>query len=53
MVTNNFEQQQTVFFGLSTDVKPKAENGSCFIELDDSKIFFYDGDSGQWIEWGE
>ena len=53
MVTNNIEQQQTVFFGLSVDAKPKAENGSVFIELDDSKIFFYDGAGGRWIEWGE
>ena len=51
MVTNNMEQRQTVFFGLSTDEKPAAENGSCFLELDDGKIFFYDGGSGQWIEW--
>ena len=48
MVTNNIEHKQTTFYGLSTDVKPKAENGSCFIEIDTGAAYFYDGDSAQW-----
>ena len=51
MVTSEREAQQTVFFGLSTDTKPKAENGSCFIEMDTGKLCFYDADGAQWTEW--
>ena len=51
MVSNEREQQQTTFFGLSTDTKPVAENGSCYIEMDSSKIYFYDAEGAQWTEW--
>lgn len=43
------------FFGLSTDTKPTGAdvaNGSAFIELDAGKLYFYDADGAQWLEWG-
>lgn len=44
-----------VYFGLSTDTKPvHAANGSCFVEMDTGKIYFFNaaGTVGsQWIEW--
>lgn len=41
------------FFGLSTDSKPTdCGNGSAFIEMDASAIWFYDAASGDWLEWG-
>lgn len=45
----------STLFGLSTDTKPTGAavaNGSCFLELDSSKIYFYDADNAQWREWG-
>ena len=38
--------------GLSTDEKPteKIGNGSTFIEIDTSKIFFFDAESNEWVE---
>ena len=43
-----------VHIGLSTDVdKPKdPANGECLIQMDTSKILFYDADGEQWLEWG-
>lgn len=41
--------------GLSTDSKPVTEdvgNGSSFIAMDTSKVFFYDEANSQWREWG-
>lgn len=41
--------------GLSTDSKPVTEdvgNGSSFIEIDTSKVYFYDEANSQWREWG-
>ena len=43
------------YFGLSTDTKPTGDtvaNGSCFLEMDTSKIYFYDADGAEWQEWG-
>lgn len=41
------------FFGLSTDSKPTdCGNGSAFIEMDASAIYFFDAASGDWLEWG-
>lgn len=41
------------FRGLSTDTKPSScGNGSVFIEMDTSTIYFYDATSGDWLEWG-
>lgn len=41
------------FRGLSTDDKPINENvgnGSSFIEMDTGKIFFFDEDGQEWVE---
>ena len=52
MVTTQANSGST-FFGLSTDSKPtNVENGSCFLEMDTSKIYFYDADGAEWQEWG-
>lgn len=46
--------QATTYFGLSTDQKPTTGvgNGSVFIEMNTSKIYFFDADGAAWIEWG-
>lgn len=45
------------FKGLSTDTKPTVKyddleiiNGSTFFEMDTQQIFFYDGDTDDWLE---
>lgn len=45
------------FKGLSTDTKPtvkyddlKIINGSTFFEMDTQQVFFYDGDTDDWLE---
>lgn len=45
------------FKGLSTDTKPtvkygdlKIINGSTFFEMDTQQVFFYDGDTNDWLE---
>lgn len=42
------------YYGLRTDNKPEAANGSAFIEMDTGKIYFYDASDGGsgWTEWG-
>lgn len=42
------------FYGLSTDsTKPsKVANGSRFVEMDTSNIYFYDAENAEWLEWG-
>ena len=58
MVTKYTISESTTMFGLSTDTKPTGSgvpNGSAFIEMDTSKIYFYDADGvagSEWIEWG-
>ena len=44
------------FKGLSTDTKPTGEkdgktiaNGSTFFEMDTQEVYFYDGDSSDWL----
>lgn len=43
-----------LFAGFSTDVKPQVNvaNGSVFIEMDTSKIYFFDLANVTWREWG-
>lgn len=44
-----------VFMGLSTDDKPpasKTNNGAVFLEIDTSKIYFFDAENAEWLEWG-
>lgn len=56
MATSKFTvSENTVMFGLSTNTKPTGDgvlNGSAFIEMDTSKIYFYDAENIQWLEWG-
>ena len=44
-----------VFFGLSSDEKPGVEdgagNGSAFIEMDTSTVYFFDSANAEWREW--
>lgn len=42
------------FYGLSTDTKPTENivNGSAFIEMDTSTLYFYDQAGETWREWG-
>lgn len=52
---DNVFSQSCTYFGLSTDEKPTGAtvaNGSCFLELDTGKIYFFDADNSQWREWG-
>ena len=39
---------------LSTDTKPTSGilNGSVLIEMDTSKVYFYDESGSQWLEFG-
>lgn len=55
MVSKFTVSESTTMFGLSTDEKPTSNvvNGSAFIEMDSSTIYFFDASSSQWIEWGE
>lgn len=53
MVSKNPNQ---TYIGLSTDEKPpasKLDNGATFIEIDTSKIYFFDAENKEWLEWGE
>ena len=45
----------STYYGLSTDTPKPTDgvgNGSSFIEMDTGKLFFYDADSQDWLEWG-
>lgn len=43
-----------ITFGKSSDTKPTTgvPNAQCFIEIDRSKIYFFDLDTSEWLEWG-
>lgn len=52
---NNRYRRPCTFLGLSTDVEKPSENianGSCFIEMDTGKLYFYDLENSAWLEWG-
>lgn len=51
---NNVACVITTYYGLSTDSKPTkgVGNGSAFIEMDTSKVYFYDAAGESWKEWG-
>lgn len=52
---NNVACVISTYYGLSTDTPKPTDgvgNGSCFIEMDTSKIYFYDSDNSEWREWG-
>ena len=39
---------------LSTDIKPTegVANGSCLVEMDTGKLFFFDEENQRWLEFG-
>lgn len=51
---NNVACVISTYYGLSTDSKPTegVGNGSAFIEMDTSKVYFFDVDNITWREWG-
>lgn len=56
MITKHTISDITTLIGLSTDIKPTGEvvkNGSVFIEIDTSTIYFFDAARNQWLEWGD
>lgn len=43
---------QNEFRGLSTDTKPtNAINGQTFLEIDTGKMWIYDAENSQWIDY--
>ena len=40
------------YYGLSTDSKPTTGvgNGSCFIEMNTGKVYWFNGEASAWIE---
>ena len=45
----------STYYGLSTDTPKPTDgvgNGSAFVEMDTGKIYFFDSDSQDWLEWG-
>ena len=51
---NNVACVISIYYGLSTDTKPTegVGNGSAFIEMDTSKVYFFDAGNSEWLEWG-
>lgn len=51
---NNKACVTSTYFFLSTDQKPTegVGNGSAGIEMDTSKVYFFDVDNTTWLEWG-
>lgn len=62
MITEQHELQivdskltaSTTYFGLSGDSKPTTgiANGSCYVEMNTGKIYFFNAASSAWVEWG-
>ncbi len=53
MITVTPNEKCFLFYGLSSDEKPITPhigNGSEFIEQDTGKIYFFDEDNQQWLE---
>lgn len=49
---SSFERPINIF-GLSTDEKPTdVLNGSRYIEMDTGKVYLYDAEGAEWLEWG-
>ena len=51
---NNVACVISTYYGLSDDTKPTegVGNGSAFIEMDTSKVYFFDAGNSEWLEWG-
>lgn len=55
MITYSDSKGFWEMYGKSTDAKPVHEdvpNGSSFIEIDTSKVFLFDGEEKEWVEFG-
>lgn len=52
-ITNRYWRPK-IFYGLSTDTKPtdNVVNGSVFIEMDTSTLYFFDQENVEWRKWG-
>lgn len=50
---NNRYWRAKTYYGLSTDSKPTegVANGSAFVEMDTSKLYFFDLENVTWILW--
>lgn len=50
---NNRYRRPKIFFGLSTDTKPTTNivNGSVFVEMDTSTVYFFDQENAVWHAW--
>ena len=51
--SNPVEPKSVTFTGLSTDTKPtgvSVGNGWSFIEMDTGKVFFYNAEDEEWLE---
>lgn len=48
----NIPETNNTYYGLSTDSKPVdgVGNGSCFIEMNTGKVYFFDEANSQWHE---
>ena len=46
--------QMVELYGLSVDTKPTRDivNGSSFVEMNTGKIFLFDEENAQWLEFG-
>lgn len=49
----DYLHENATYFGLSTDTKPLQHigNGTAFIEIDSGKIYLFDAEHTEWIEW--
>lgn len=59
MVTRTGGSWVHEYTGLSADARPTQDengngipNGSIFIEMNTGKIYFYDAEGEEWLEWG-
>ena len=51
-ITSSYNETKEIYC-LSTDTKPTGvPNGSICVEMDTGKLYLYDEDGTQWIEWG-
>lgn len=59
MITPDFYMHEGVYYkgevlwGVSADSKPtNVANGTALIEMDTSKVYFFDAENAEWLEWG-
>lgn len=52
-ISNGKYMSRVKLWGKSTDSKPtNCGNGSVFTEMDTSKIYLFDAEGVEWLEWG-